>query len=125
MVTERLVRATENSAGGRSYEDLLIGPSKARTSFGWQLVLNMDTSTDNDASSPHLTTDDALAETRTNDIDIMVKQDQTIKSSSIMTGTIRAETDGQAIVVSKKSFEKIFCHICYNHEPRENIFLKT
>ena len=99
MVTERLVRATENSAGGRSYEDLLIGPSKARTSFGWQLVLNMDTSTDNDASSPHLTTDDALAETRTNDIDIMVKQDQTIKSSNIMTGTIRAETDGQAIVV--------------------------
>ena len=107
IVTDGVVRASDNSAGGRCYEDILYGPGNSRNSFGWQSVLKMGT---ND-NSLNFSANDSSHEPG---LDHTVSLQQDMKSN--MRGTIRAETDGQAILISKKSFEKIFCHICYNHE---------
>ncbi len=81
MITDGVVRATDNSAGGRSYEDLWIGEGKDRKSFGWQSVLK--------------------------------KMSSTKSKRKFMTGTIRAETDGTAVVISKESFQQVFSHLGY------------
>ena len=107
IITDGLVRAIDNSAGGRSYEDLCIGPGKARISFGWQYVMNNSSlSSTKYRSTVSSSDDDAM----------VVDQKQTTNNSRRITGTIQAETDGQVLVISKKSFEKVFCHLCYNHE---------
>ena len=86
VITDGVVRATDNTAGGRSYEDLWIGEGKACNSFGWQSVLKTITSDDKNASV----------------------------NRKFMTGTVRAESDGKAIVISKKSFQKVFSDLCYS-----------
>ena len=120
MITDGLVRASDNTAGGQSYEDLWIGQGSVRTSFGWQSVLKMATSSTNNKTSSS-TNNVSVVPTGTSGsskatISQNIEQQDPTMNSSIMTGTIRAETDGQAIVISKKSFEKVFCHLCYNHE---------
>ena len=85
LIVDGVVRATDNTAGGRTYEDLWIGEGKARISFGWQSVLKTITNTTTEGTK------------NTN--------------RKYMTGTIRAETDGRAIVISKKAFQKVFSHL--------------
>ena len=116
IITDGLVRATDNTAGGRSYEDLLIGPGKARNSFGWQSVLKMGASTNDKTSGS--SANEASTETGSNDSGMVVEQKVTTNHRR-MTGTIRAETDGRAIVIPKKAFEKVFSHLVYNNEDRD------
>jgi CRP-like cAMP-binding protein/tRNA A-37 threonylcarbamoyl transferase component Bud32 len=116
IITDGLVRATDNTAGGRSYEDLLIGHGKARNSFGWQSVLKMGGSTNDKTSGS--SANEASTETGSNGSGTAVEQKVTTNNRGMM-GTIRAETDGRAIVIPKKAFEKVFSHLCYNTEERD------
>ncbi|KAL3914804.1 MAG: hypothetical protein SGILL_005945 [Bacillariaceae sp.] len=80
IIVEGTVVATNNSAGGRAYEDLIIGPGHARTSFGWQSVMNV-------SGNEH---------------------GKDSRGEIAMTGTIVAQTDGYALFISKKTFENAF-----------------
>lgn len=93
IITDGLVIASDHEKGRREYENLRIGEGESRTSFGWQSVLKMTNRIKTNARSTAATPE----------------------TGRIMTGTVRAETDGQAIIISKKSFENVFCSLCYNH----------
>ena len=86
LIVDGVVRATDNTAGGTTFEDLWIGEGKSRISFGWQSVLKT------------ITTTTSAEETKNS-------------NRKYMTGTIRAETDGRAIVISKKAFQRVFSHL--------------
>jgi CRP-like cAMP-binding protein len=50
LIAEGTVVATHNTAGGRAYEDLVIGPGHSRISFGWQSVMDVSDSEDDDSA---------------------------------------------------------------------------
>jgi len=108
MITDGLVVSSNNTAGGVSYEDLRIGQGEARTSFGWQSVLKM-TNTSNASATSVSDTNDSSSVVTTSDVE------HNLATERIMTGTVRAETDGQAIIFSKQLFESVFCNLCYNN----------
>ncbi|CAB9503334.1 MAP kinase-activated protein kinase 2 (Fragment) [Seminavis robusta] len=78
IIAQGQVTATDITMGGRSYEDMSIGPGHAKTSFGWQSILDTD---DND----NTTSNDTHRHQR-------------------MTGTMVAASDGTALVITKDTF---------------------
>ena len=40
IITEGLVKATDLSFGGRDFEDMVIGPGRDQTSFGWPSMVS-------------------------------------------------------------------------------------
>lgn len=115
IIVHGLVRATDNTAGGRSYEDLLIGPGTSRSSFGWQSVLKIGASMNKETSGASVN-NPPLEIGSNNDETALEQRETSNNNKKYMTGTIRAETNGQAIVVSKKSFAEAFSHLSYSNE---------
>jgi serine/threonine protein kinase/CRP-like cAMP-binding protein len=95
IVFEGLVVATDITAGGRSYQDLGIGPGRSRISFGWQSVMTLPKTNVQATDNTGNNVDDSIP--------------------VIMTGTITALSHGQALVIPKKAFEDAFQYH-YSHD---------
>ena len=123
IIAQGQVVASRISSGNREYEDMIIGPGQAQTSFGWHSMMkaapssnnnnnnsNNTSGNDNNTSTATDMNDEKKPQKESNNDDDKKDNDENKNGNSepVATGRIVAKTNGKALIITKEAFANAF-----------------